>query len=411
MGRVYRPKYAYTRADGTRVEKQTEAWYIEYGDASGRWIRRKAGITKEQAQDALRKAEADVLSEKNGLPVQKASESSCRRLVAAYLEAQRTRVTAYHLGDLTRRLKYVLDKTRAATVRHLTPEAIERLLSELADKGRSARSLNCYLQAIKGCLAWAVRTRKLPYSPLDCVQRRPETLKARRRRALSEDEIARLLQAAAGGPLRRATESYKGGHDGTPRLSLAKQARLAEQGREAVLIYRLMIEAGLRRNEVRTLAWEDVDLEAGTLTIRAHNAKNRKEATVPLTPGLLAALARWRDARPSADGGPVVRLSSRLLRHLNDDLEAAGIPKKDAGGSTVDLHALRHTYGTRLVASGVDIKTAQMLMRHSSPILTLGIYVHSDRVRLRQAVEQLPVVAPAVEECVAAVPTPAAAGT
>jgi site-specific recombinase XerD len=61
-------------------------------------------------------------------------------------------------------------------------------------------------------------------------------------------------------------------------------------------------------------------------------------------------------------------------------------------GSTVDLHALRHTYGTRLVASGVDIKTVQTLMRHSSPILTLGIYVHADKNRLRQAVEKLPAI-------------------
>jgi len=170
-----------------------------------------------------------------------------------------------------------------------------------------------------------------------------------------------------------------------------------------------MIETGLRRNEVRTLAWDDVDLEAGTLTVRAQNAKNRKEETIPLTPGLREALAEWRDSHPAADGGVVVRLSSRLLKHLNDDLEAAGIPKKDASGRTVDLHALRHTYGTRLVASGVDIKTVQTLMRHSSPILTLGIYVHADKGRLRQAVEQLPVLAAIPQERTATAEPAAAA--
>jgi site-specific recombinase XerD len=57
-----------------------------------------------------------------------------------------------------------------------------------------------------------------------------------------------------------------------------------------------------------------------------------------------------------------------------------------------DLHAPRHTFGTRLIAAGADIKTVQALMRHSTPVLTLGIYVHSDRARLRQAVEQLPAI-------------------
>jgi integrase len=66
------------------------------------------------------------------------------------------------------------------------------------------------------------------------------------------------------------------------------------------------------------------------------------------------------------------------------------VEKLDATGRVLDLHALRHTYGTRLVAAGVDIKTVQTLMRHSTPEMTLGIYVHSDRTRLATAVTQLP---------------------
>lgn len=53
-------------------------------------------------------------------------------------------------------------------------------------------------------------------------------------------------------------------------------------------------------------------------------------------------------------------------------------------------HALRHTFGTRLVANGVDIKTAQSRMRHSTPNLTLSIYVHKDNQRMAAAVAALP---------------------
>jgi site-specific recombinase XerD len=98
-----------------------------------------------------------------------------------------------------------------------------------------------------------------------------------------------------------------------------------------------------------------------------------------------------------------------FVNTLYDDIEAAGIPRKDAAGRVLDLHALRHTFGTRLIAAGVDIKTVQALMRHSTPVLTLGIYVHSDRARLRQAVEQLPELAPLPEQRVdSAMPTAAA---
>jgi len=48
------------------------------------------------------------------------------------------------------------------------------------------------------------------------------------------------------------------------------------------------------------------------------------------------------------------------------------------------------TFGTRLVANGVDIITAQSLMRHSTPNLTLSIYVHKDTQRMAAAVAAMP---------------------
>jgi len=46
----------------------------------------------------------------------------------------------------------------------------------------------------------------------------------------------------------------------------------------------------------------------------------------------------------------------------------------------VDFHALRHTYISRLVASGANIKVAQELARHSTPTLTPGRCAHVQRV-------------------------------
>ena len=74
------------------------------------------------------------------------------------------------------------------------------------------------------------------------------------------------------------------------------------------------------------------------------------------------------------------------------------INKRDASGRNLDLHALRHTHGTRLVASGADIKTVQALMRHSTPGMTLGIYVHKDWGRMADAVAGLPEINPAKHE-------------
>jgi len=139
-----------------------------------------------------------------------------------------------------------------------------------------------------------------------------------------------------------------------------------------------------------------------------------------LAASLVDALEDWENRHTHEPNGSVAKVPKTFLRIMNDDLVAAGlarrvpldvdgeeipldekghpvakpekwiINKRDAAGRVLDLHALRHTYGSRLVAAGVDIKTVQTLMRHSSPELTLGIYIHTDKQRLKDAVEALP---------------------
>ena len=70
----------------------------------------------------------------------------------------------------------------------------------------------------------------------------------------------------------------------------------------------------------------------------------------------------------------------------------AGITKKDEWSRTVDLHALRHTFGTMLARSGVNPRTAMELMRHSDIRLTTNIYQHLELVDTAGAVNMLQMV-------------------
>lgn len=91
----------------------------------------------------------------------------------------------------------------------------------------------------------------------------------------------------------------------------------------------------------------------------------------------------WRDGRARED----------VLVHLT--------------GSNValDFHALRHTYISRLVRSGANIKVAQELARHSTPTLTLGRYAHVTLMDQRRALDALPTIEKAGEEREAAAAT------
>src|SRR5262245_46622731 len=75
---------------------------------------------------------------------------------------------------------------------------------------------------------------------------------------------------------------------------------------------------------------------------------------------------------------------------MDRDLKRAGIPKVDDRGRTVDVHALRHTFGTQLGKAGVPLQTARVALRHSAFELTAGVYTGPRLLDVAGAVEALP---------------------
>jgi len=91
-----------------------------------------------------------------------------------------------------------------------------------------------------------------------------------------------------------------------------------------------------------------------------------------------------------------------LIRVFDRDLVAAGIArrvkigrkwhvdKRDERGRTVDVHALRTTFGTLLSKGGVPLRTAQAAMRHSDPKLTANVYTDPKLLDVHGALDALP---------------------
>ncbi|MBU4273250.1 MAG: tyrosine-type recombinase/integrase, partial [Planctomycetes bacterium] len=84
---------------------------------------------------------------------------------------------------------------------------------------------------------------------------------------------------------------------------------------------------------------------------------------------------------------PLFTVPSGLVRILDRDLRLAGIPKVDERGRTVDVHSLRHTFGTLLSVAGVAPRTAQAAMRHSSIDLTMNVYTDPKLLDVAGAME------------------------
>ena len=87
---------------------------------------------------------------------------------------------------------------------------------------------------------------------------------------------------------------------------------------------------------------------------------------------------------------PLFEIPDSLVGIFDRDLAAAGIDKQDQRGRTLDVHALRHTFGTHLSLAGVAPRVAQAAMRHSSLNLTMNIYTDPTLLDVAGAVNALP---------------------
>ncbi len=91
-----------------------------------------------------------------------------------------------------------------------------------------------------------------------------------------------------------------------------------------------------------------------------------------------------------------------MTRVLDLDLKAVGIVKTDPQGRTLDIHALRHSFCTMVAQSGVNMQTAQRLMRHATPAMTAR-YTHLTLSDLGGAMATLPALPELPQRDVAAV--------
>ncbi|MGC1449576.1 MAG: site-specific integrase [Candidatus Sulfotelmatobacter sp.] len=127
----------------------------------------------------------------------------------------------------------------------------------------------------------------------------------------------------------------------------------------------LALNTGLRRSEQYRLTWDCVNLERRQLTVQ--RSKNGAPRHIPLNNAALAAL---RTAEAFRNGNPQVFLNRSGIRLYSPRFwfEAA---VKDAKLSDFTWHCLRHTFASRLVMAGVDLRTVQELMGHKTIQMTV----------------------------------------
>jgi integrase len=370
---LFKPTYTkLNKRTGKRVTRRSKKWYVKYKDENGLWQRRPAYTDRAASEELDRQLRTRYERMRAGLPV-RAFEQESRPLHSHVQEYFRYLLdkgnTAKHAGQTKTRIAAVLNACQATVPAELTSSGVARVLADLRIAGAfGQRTSNYYLTAVKGFCRWLVDDGRIQLDPLAGLKSIRVIQSGRQRRALSDDDFARLLAATGRGVDRRGLD-----------------------GRSRRLLYLTAAYTGLRAGELASLTAGSFDLAGSipTVTVAAGYSKRRRRDTVPI-PGFVAAELRdWLAAvLPTKVCWPGT-WSRRAADMIGEDLEAAGIAA-EAAGAVFDFHALRHQYGSLLAAAGVRPKAAQELMRHSTVNLTMNIYSHVPLADLAGTVNQLP---------------------
>lgn len=146
---------------------------------------------------------------------------------------------------------------------------------------------------------------------------------------------------------------------------------------------RCALDLGLRSGEVARLNLDDIDWEAGTITLR--HTKGRREDVMPLPEATGQAIAAYlRNERPKTQHRMVfARHMTPREQPIGPDLVRKTIRQAyaRAGLPHTRSHLLRHTMASRLLAGGSSLKEVADVLRHRSLNTTL-IYAKLDSSRL-----------------------------
>jgi integrase len=418
-----------------RIVTESATYFAKFRDATGKPETRATGCRdKQAAEQLLKKWEREAEQVKSGtldrkaLDIAKQAAVPLEEHLAAYEQSLiAAEVSGSYRANVLRAVRRVAKDCGFKTPADFNREAVEKwLAARITGKEKmSARSRNYYRESLVAFANWCVQTGRLLGHELNRIPKADQKADPKRqRRALTEDELRRLLAVASTRPLTDTGTVRRGKRKGEAVAELQPEtvAKLQAIGRERALLYKTLLMTGLRKNELATLTVGQLDLTPGNsfLQLDAADEKNREGNAVAIRDDLAADLRTWLDdklvAMQTAARGtgepipmrlppntPLFGVPAGLVRILDRDLKAAGIPKRDDRGRTVDVHAMRTTFGTFLSKTGTAPRTAQAAMRHSDIKLTMGVYTDPRLLDVRGAVEKLPALPLPSGACTAAV--------
>jgi site-specific recombinase XerD len=318
--------------------------WVFYRDADGRPHKEKAGQLA-AALELLTRRKKEV---KNGsyVPPRQARTWSFRRLADEAIKQKSLRLAALSIETDRIRLGQLSPLIGGIPFDRVTTERIEETLGALKRSGLSNSTVNRYRSFISTVFTFALATGRVSANPASRVKRYKENdARVRWLRPEEEDRLRKCI----------SVDYHRWEFD-------------------------LALHTGMRRGEQFGLKWKDCDLERGILTVKGKTGRRHIVANDTAI-GTLKRLSRYTGEKefvsPDNDGS-AQRDWRTWFEHACDE----------AAVDDFHWHDLRHTFASRLVMAGVDIRTVQELLGHKSIVMTMK-YAHLSADHRKAAVAKM----------------------
>ena len=348
--------------------------FVRHGSWYGKWrvgsrqVQRKLGptrpagssdgLTRKQAEAALRRliGEVRVLAPEQRITFSQAGERYIHH-VEHVMQRKASTVKDYRI-ILERHLA---PHFHTAPIDKIKPADLEAYVVAKARAGLAIKTVTNHLNFAHGVFRYALKRGWTTSNPAAACDR-PQAARADPDvRFLTSEELEALLRAVPGEDILGPTDHA---------------------------LFMLAAMTGLRQGELVALRWRDIDWPAGVVRVRRTYSRGewgtpksrRSSRAVPMADRVAAELDRHfqRSAYRSDDdlvfchphtGNPYD--ASKLRERFYATMKAAGMSHRCGLKGGITFHSLRHTFGTRMAAVGVPMRTLQEWMGHRDFTTTL----------------------------------------